>query len=95
MEKVEFFENGNISYEGNFENGKYHGFGKKYTVQGHLMYQGNFEEGLPNGEGTLFTRSTIVEGTFAEGKLNGKVKITDNTTHAVTYREYVNGVSVA
>lgn len=92
MEKVEFFENGNISYQGNFEEGKYQGFGKKYTLQGHLQYQGHFEAGLPNGEGVLFTRTATIEGCFINGKLTGKVKITDNASQMIHYQHYENGI---
>lgn len=95
MEKiVEYFENGKVNYEGEIKDNKYHGFGKKYTLNGKLIYEGEFENGLPNGKGKLFVENKIAQGTFKDGKLDGKVEILDLIEGKTEHKIYSNGIVI-
>lgn len=41
----EYYDNGNLKYEGNFKNGKYDGYGKLYKNEV-LKYEGQFINGI-------------------------------------------------
>lgn len=49
---VEYQENGEIKYKGNFENDLYNGEGKLYYIDHKFI--GNFIDGKPNGIGTIY-----------------------------------------
>ena len=38
--------NGNILYEGEWKNGKYHGKGTMYNNNGSILYEGEWENGM-------------------------------------------------
>ena len=53
MEMVNYFQNGNIIYEGDFVNGKYEGNGKEIYGEG-FYYIGQFKNNLRNGKGKIY-----------------------------------------
>ena len=66
--------NGDIEYEGEKLNGKWHGFGKKF-YQGYLDYVGNYLNGKRNGKGEEYDKNGNLrfEGEYLNGiKWNGK-----------------------
>ena len=61
---------GNI-YEGDFLNGKYHGYGHYKLVNGDV-YIGQFKYGLFDGRGQLMSQNgDVFDGNFLEGKKDG------------------------
>jgi antitoxin component YwqK of YwqJK toxin-antitoxin module len=44
-----FYENGNVEYEGEWENDEMNGNGKKFDEDGMLTYEGEFKNGERNG----------------------------------------------
>ncbi len=42
---TQYYENGNVQYEGEFENGRYHGDGVLYDNEGKKIYDGEWENG--------------------------------------------------
>ncbi|MDK2903934.1 MAG: hypothetical protein PWP16_7 [Eubacteriaceae bacterium] len=44
----EYYSNGKIKYDGEFENGLWHGQGKLYDSLGKLLFKGSFYQGKPN-----------------------------------------------
>lgn len=43
----EYYENGQLKYDGNFLNGVWHGEGRFYNANGHLIFKGKFWYGKP------------------------------------------------
>lgn len=43
----EYYDNGQLKYEGEFVNGVWHGEGRSYDRQGHLLFKGRFAYGKP------------------------------------------------
>lgn len=71
---VHTFGDGDI-YDGEFQNGSWHGFGKLTQNLGKEVYEGGFEAGLRNGKGTqTFGDGVIYEGQFYNGAMEGKGK---------------------
>ncbi len=68
--------------------------GKVNTTNGKLLYEGEFVNALPHGKGKLFSGHLIAEGNFYQGKLDGKVKITDTTTHQIEHKTYWRGLVI-
>ncbi|MBQ4509708.1 MAG: AAA family ATPase, partial [Clostridia bacterium] len=70
------FTDGNITYEGNFLNGKYHGEGtltkKLNTI--YYTYKGNFKNGLKDGNGTEICQEYTYVGAFINDKFDGNGK---------------------
>jgi len=61
----------NITYEGIFVGGKFHGHGNLKTNNG--TYSGNFENGLPSGEGKMqYSNSDSYEGQWKTGLRHGQ-----------------------
>ena len=59
-------------YEGNFKDGKYHGYGR-LVLEKSLYYEGDFFNGKMQGEGTYYYgNSGKMEGTFFNNDLSGK-----------------------
>ncbi|GHB53852.1 hypothetical protein [Persicitalea jodogahamensis] len=60
-------------YEGNFQNGKKHGFGVQYYPGGAIRYKGIFRDDLRSGEGTYyFTNGDKFVGFFLHNVPEGK-----------------------
>lgn len=54
-------EQNNIYYEGNFENGRYHGEGKIYNEEGVMIYDGNFKLNKRSGDGKSYYPNSQIE----------------------------------
>ena len=63
-----YFKDGNLSYSGNFKNGKYDGYGTSFTRSGSIIYEGQWKDGIHDGVGKLFFESGIQN---YEGKWKG------------------------
>lgn len=76
---VEFEENDIIIFQGNYKNGKKHGYGEwfDFDEQGnrYLVYEGNLENDKYQGDGKLYNKELIYIGNFEKNKLNGNAKI--------------------
>ena len=72
---IKYYKNGNIMYEGNFNNGKFNGNGKIILESG-KYYIGQFKNGLPNGKGTLYysNGNIMYEGDVVNNKPEGNGK---------------------
>lgn len=46
----EYYENGQLKYEGDFLNGVWHGDGRSYDANGRLIFKGKFSYGKPAGK---------------------------------------------
>ena len=72
------FTDGNITYEGNFLNGKFHGDGtltkKLINTPIYYTYKGNFKNGLKDGKGTEICQEYTYVGAFINDKFDGKGK---------------------
>ena len=63
----QFFRNGNVIFEGIFENSEIKK-GKKYDATGKLLYHGNFVNLLYHGNGILYESDKTIKGTFIKGE---------------------------
>ena len=71
----EFYESGELKYEGDFLNGKYEGLGKLY-INGKLKYSGHFKSDKYNGRGLEYHDNSIIkkyEGFFRDGKYHTEI----------------------
>jgi len=72
---VKYYSNGDILYEGDFNNGKFEGNGK-YNYKDGSYFIGIYKNGLRNGKGMKYYRNgnIMYEGEYIDGKLEGNVK---------------------
>jgi hypothetical protein len=59
-------------YDGEFENGVFHGEGAYNWLDPKLKYKGQFRGGLIHGHGTLHNYNGIYEGEFRKGMCTGR-----------------------
>jgi hypothetical protein len=61
-------------YEGNFENGLFHGSGALYSENEKIIYDGNFNKGKYEGKGTVYSPPGIKHytGFFKNGLKSGE-----------------------
>lgn len=79
------------TYEGDFKDGKFDGYGKFETINGYQniygyqqkKYEGEFKNGEFHGEGKLEKSEGTYEGGFANGKFHGKGAFTYPTGRVV------------
>jgi antitoxin component YwqK of YwqJK toxin-antitoxin module len=45
----QYYDNGQLSYKGNYVNGNKHGYWEDYFYNGQLNYKGNYVNGKPHG----------------------------------------------
>ena len=67
-EGIEYYENGEIKYEGNFVNDEYDGEGKLYHKNG-FIYIGQFKNGKKSGFGCIYKDNNFIQGKFENDKL--------------------------
>ena len=53
VNRKSYYTNGQLQYDGDWENDKYHGKGKLYT-DGQLKYDGDFQNDNIHGEGKFY-----------------------------------------
>ena len=78
---TEYYNNENKRYEGSFQYGKHHGYGKEYYYDKKILkYEGEFRNGLYDKEGKEYDENgqLIYEGGFKNGKSHGKGKLYRN-----------------
>ena len=81
--KKEFYNNGSILYEGEWNDFKYEGKGKLYYRNGIIEYEGNFFNGLRSGLGKEYFVSGGLkyEGRFVKGLHQGSGKLYNENGH--------------
>ena len=78
---TEYYKNKNKRYEGSFQYGKHHGYGKEYYYDKEILkYEGEFKDDLYDKEGKEYDENgqIIYEGGFKNGKYHGKGKLYRN-----------------
>lgn len=83
---VEFDKNDIIIFQGNYKNGKKHGYGQWFDVDEegnnrHLVYEGYLENDKYHGQGKLYNKELIYIGNFENNRLNGLAKIINRENH--------------
>jgi len=69
---VEETPDGLRRYQGEFDNGKFHGFGKLELLDKKITYKGNFQNGLKSGRGTEWDReNSVYVGQWRNNRRNG------------------------
>jgi len=65
-----FYDNGNLKFEGVYQEGQANGYGKMYFQNGHLQYEGEWKNNLYHGKGKIYSEDgrLIYEGIFEFGK---------------------------
>ena len=88
----EYFENGNVLFEGEYLNGKKIGKGKEYYENGYLLFEGEYYNGERNGKGIEynFNGKIIFEGEYLKGE-RYKGKEYDYSGFLIFEGEYLNG----
>ena len=73
----EYFENGNIKFNGTLENGEYNGYGIIYYDNGKIKYKGFLKNGKYNGYGFLFYENGEIQydGEWLDNMKNGYGKL--------------------
>ena len=66
---IEYYQNGNIKYSGDFVNDNYEGNGQFFDENGNY-YIGQWLNNLPNGKGTEYYKNGNIkyDGNFVNGK---------------------------
>ncbi|MDY2881440.1 MAG: AAA family ATPase [Romboutsia timonensis] len=72
----QYYENGNLKFEGIVKNGKANGYGKSYYETGELKYEGEWANGEYHGKGAEYSLdgSLIYEGEWINGIKSNKIK---------------------
>ena len=88
-EGIEYYENGNKKYEGNFLDDEYEGDGKFYYENGDI-YIGKFEKGKKEGDGIILDSDGNIkeQGTYKDDEL-----INDNNKENIEYENNDNSKS--
>lgn len=69
---VEETPDGLRRYQGDFVNGKFHGFGKLELIEKKTTYKGNFQNGLKSGRGSEWDReNSVYIGQWRNNRRNG------------------------
>ena len=68
--KLLYYDNGKLSFEGEYLNGERNGIGKEYYDNGKLKFEGEYLNGERNGKGKEYNNNNelIFEGQFLNGK---------------------------
>ena len=67
----EYYGNGQLRYDGEYKDGKFHGKGKDYHMSGQLFYEGEYKDGKRAGQGKFYDEygRIVCEGEWQNGKL--------------------------
>lgn len=91
-----------VRYEGNWKNGKFHGYGKHISKQDigwcnwgdwgcyRTIYDGEWKDGLYDGYGSLIINYRQYDGYFLKGKKNGLFKVTNTGFGSSCYEADIN-----
>lgn len=68
----EYYESGQLQYEGMFASGLYEGKGTLYDEQNHRLYEGDFAAGVRQGYGVVYENGLpLYEGNLEQGVYQG------------------------
>ena len=90
----EYYDNGNIKFEGEYLNGKKNGKGKEYNNKGIKEYEGDYLKGKKHGQGKEYNSydgKLEFEGQFLNGEKNGHGKEFSYSGQLLFEGEYLNG----
>ena len=90
----EYDHKGNLTFEGEYLNGKRNGKGKSYYDNGKLYFEGEYLNGERNGKGKeyrYYNGELRFEGEYLNGKRNGKGKKYNKYSRLKFEGEYLNG----
>ena len=89
----EYDHKGNLTFEGEYLNGKRNGKGKYYYDNGILYFEGEYLNGERNGKGKEYRYygELRFEGEYLNGKRNGKGKKYNKYSRLKFEGEYLNG----
>ncbi len=73
---TEYWDNGNVKFDGYFEYGFLEGKGFKYYKTGEIKYEGDFVKGKFHGKGIWYRKNGNItyKGSFKNGKTDGRGK---------------------
>lgn len=91
--KKEYYENGKVKSEGNYENGVAHGLWKYYHTNGKLKSIGQKKKGKLAGSWRVYTKDGKLNSTglYTAGKKSGTWKVFRPTGELFSRGSYVNG----
>ena len=92
--KGKYYEDGKLTYEGEFLNGKKNGKGIEYDKNGNILFEGEYLYGKKmNGNLKEYFKNGNVkfEGEYSNGERNGKGKEYNNNGKLLFEGEYLNG----
>lgn len=89
-----YYVNENFYYYGNLKDNQFSGRGKLTTTEGWI--EGEFKNGKPNGNMVQYIKmkNLTIEGTWVDGKREGRFKITDLETKKVTYKKFEHDIEI-
>ena len=89
----EYDHKGNLTFEGEYLNGKRNGKVKSYYDNGKLYFEGEYLNGERNGKGKEYRYNGELrfEGEYLNGERNGKGKEYDEDGQLIFEGEYLNG----
>lgn len=92
-EGKEYYENGNVKYEGDYKNGFFHGNGTAYYEDGSIEYVGSFENGQFHGSGTIYYENGEIQykGEWSNGSADGEGEHYDEDGKLKYRGSYKNG----
>jgi len=87
------YDNGELSKEGNYKDGKKDGLWKGwYYYNGQLQYEWNYKDGKQNGLGKFYyPNGSLTEGNYKDGEKNGLWKTYDENGQLEEKGNYKDG----
>ena len=96
-QKKAYDKNGKLRYDGEWQDGKWHGEGKEYHRNGNLLYKGEWQYGWYHGQGKSYHKNNKIqyEGEWQHNTLYRKVKDYDNDERVIYEDKYQDGSRVS
>ena len=88
-EGKQYYENGNIYYDGEFKNDRYHGYGILYYMNERKHYEGEWIKGKRDGKGAEYCPTNLSCNNYYK-KYDGIWK--ENIYHRYGIEYYINGL---
>jgi antitoxin component YwqK of YwqJK toxin-antitoxin module len=94
---VSYYENGNIEYESEYENGKLHGVSKHWSENGILLNSVEYKYGKTHGSWIHYYPSGVIKQitVYKFGKKNGDEKWFYENSQLQSVVTYENGMQVS
>lgn len=70
VEATYYYDNGNVSQEGTFKDGKLHGIWTSYDVTGNKVAVGNYSDGQKTGKWFFWVDSQLHEVDYVDSKIS-------------------------